>query len=136
MPRDILAERKMGTSQAAAPTWASCSGVYPVVASTRGTFRALANSSRPSRAAGEEKSITASASPVNRAGEVWTGNSRSAAPSTSKPAVISRLGSASHSDATTRPMWPLQPEMIIFSIEFSSFHRSIASTPGGGGNSR
>ena len=26
MPRDILAERKMGTAQAAAPTWATCSG--------------------------------------------------------------------------------------------------------------
>ena len=41
-----------------------------MVASTRGVPVARAKSSRPSRAAGEEKSMTASASPLNWAGAV------------------------------------------------------------------
>ena len=60
--------------------------------------------------------MTASASPVNWAGEEQTGNSRPAEPSTSKPAATCTSGSALHRDSTTRPMWPLQPEMMILSM--------------------
>ena len=60
-----------------------------MVASTRGVPVARAKSSSPSRAAGEEKSMTASASPLNWAGEEKTGKSRSEEPRISKPAAES-----------------------------------------------
>ena len=58
--------------------------------------------------------MTASASPLNWAGEEKTGKSRSEEPRISKPAATWTWGSAAHRDSTTRPMWPLHPEMMIF----------------------
>ena len=68
--------------------------------------------------------MTASTSPSNSAGEVQTLKSRSQVPRISKPTAISMSGAERQISSTTRPMWPLQPE--ITDSEHNSTSLSVA----------
>ena len=60
--------------------------------------------------------MTASASPVNWLGRSTPETPGHCCPAHQNPAATCTAGSAAQMDSTTRPMWPLHPEMIIFSM--------------------
>ena len=92
-----------------------CASLKPVVAMTVGVFALTAYSSRPGRAAGDEKSIITSTFPLKLKGETNVGNLHSR-PSRSIPAVILISSRLPAKAVTALPMLPQHPLSIIFSI--------------------